>query len=266
MYKKLKLKKSQNPLSLKNKRSFIGGGFYGDNLLSEMNVINSSFGFKMGVTQRCKGGEGSDNKYKANASNESGKFLRELSAGLVGYLSHYCYGHEIDNNMVNEMSESRRYFHNELDKLINEGLVPRWGHQLKLQNYYQHKLGNDLPQKAAEFMIDKLRVFGKLAENNASRKALTAAYDGFQIGSIEHFLDGGSSLAPKYLHRLAPFLQKPPIILGGSRWVRRPARTPALGGPRFFIPALFSLYFAKEYLSNKYSKDIPKDKLHRNNG
>ncbi|MEE1944498.1 hypothetical protein VRU48_05220 [Pedobacter sp. KR3-3] len=157
-----------------------------------------------------------------------GSFTSEMFAGLKGYTTHYFFGPNIV--VFTPTDQARIYFDLELHRLLSQGIVPRWCHQLIFQNAMQAMAGNKLPMDAAKYMIKALETFGLAAMNNEKPTKLLALYTRFQLGSVPLFLAGGSSYAPAVMHFLGMMLQSMPIVLLGRRWVLRPAKGPAFRG------------------------------------
>ncbi len=157
-----------------------------------------------------------------------GSFTSEMFAGLRGYITHYFLGPYIV--VITPTDQARIYFDIELRRMLNQGIVPRWCHQLIFQNASQAKSGNKLPMEAAIYMINALEALGRAAMANEKRTKLLSLYLKFQLGSVPYFLAGGSSYAPAVMHFLGMMLQSMPILLLGRRWVLRPAKGPALRG------------------------------------
>lgn len=157
-----------------------------------------------------------------------GSFTSEMFAGLRGYITHYFFGPYIV--VISPTDQARIYFDIQLHRMLNQGIVPRWCHQLIFQNASQAKSGNKLPMEAAIYMINALEALGRAAMANEKRTKLLSLYLKFQLGSVPYFLAGGSSYAPAVMHFLGMMLQSMPILLLGRRWVLRPAKGPALRG------------------------------------
>ncbi len=157
-----------------------------------------------------------------------GSFTSEMFAGLRGYITHYFFGPYIV--VITPTDQARIYFDIQLHRMLNQGIVPRWCHQLIFQNASQAKAGNKLPMEAAIYMINALEALGRAAMANEKRTKLLSLYLKFQLGSVPYFLAGGSSYAPAVMHFLGMMLQSMPILLLGRRWVLRPAKGPALRG------------------------------------
>ena len=80
-----------------------------------------------------------------------------------------------------------------------------------LGNYMQDYYGNLLPQEAADMLVELIIKVGKTAKEGNTFET-QEAHQKYMVDTIEPFLKGGSSYAPKFMHWLGVFVQGPAIL------------------------------------------------------
>ena len=142
--------------------------------------------------------------------------MSELVAGTAGYLR---------ANIVGEPPadyEYRTAGRERFDRRLRTGTGPATlQRQLRNQNYVQDRMGNPLPDAAANAMLSGLEEIEE-ATQRGDTEATRQAHTRYMLNSIAPFEAAGSSFGPRVLHHIGAAWQAPGIHASPGHLSRPP--------------------------------------------
>jgi hypothetical protein len=93
------------------------------------------------------------------------KFITELLSGITGYTRAGLIGDIPEGYKFKNINRS--LFH---EKLKHKRVPKKFRRQLQNQNYVQDLMGTDLPEKAMNSLVDKVKVLGRVSRQGPSTK------------------------------------------------------------------------------------------------